>query len=147
MRTLARSVKPASPTIRDRLDEVRDRIARAAGRARRDPGTVVLVGVVKTVPAELVREAVTLGLTDLGENRVQEAEHHSAAVGRHAARWHMIGHLQRNKAGRAVELFDRVHGVDSVELAEALSDAVQSERDVTSLLPALERGDWTGLLQ
>ena len=114
-------MKPASPAIQDRLDEVRDRIARAAGRARRDPGTVVLVGVVKTVPADLVREAVALGLTDLGENRVQEAEHHSAAVGREAARWHMIGHLQRNKAGRAVELFDRVHAVDSVELAQALS--------------------------
>jgi pyridoxal phosphate enzyme (YggS family) len=114
-------VKSASPAIRDRLDEVRDRIARAAGRARRDPGTVVLVGVVKTVPADLVREAVALGLTDLGENRVQEAEGHVAAVGRGTARWHMIGHLQRNKAGRAVELFDRVHGVDSVELAQALS--------------------------
>jgi pyridoxal phosphate enzyme (YggS family) len=82
---------------------------------------VVLVGVVKTVTEELIGEAVALGLTDLGESRVQEAERHISAIGRTAVRWHMIGHLQRNKAGRAVELFDRVHGVDSVELAEALS--------------------------
>ena len=82
---------------------------------------MVLVGVVKTLPADVVRQAVAAGLLDLGENRVQEAESHVAAVGRRAGRWHMIGHLQRNKTGRAVELFDRIHGVDSVELAEALS--------------------------
>lgn len=82
---------------------------------------MVLVGVVKTVPADVIRHAVGEGLLDLGENRVQEAETHIAAVGRTAARWHLIGHLQRNKAVRAVEMFDRIHGVDSVELAEALS--------------------------
>jgi hypothetical protein len=81
----------------------------------------VLVGVVKTVPAERVARAVALGLSDLGENRVQEAEGKIAAVGPARARWHLIGHLQRNKAGRAVDLFDRVHGVDGLELAEALS--------------------------
>ena len=79
------------------------------------------MGVVKTLPAEVIREAVAAGLADLGENRVQEAEAHIAAVGRNAAHWHLIGHLQRNKAGRALELFDRVHGVDSAELAEGLS--------------------------
>lgn len=114
-------MKPASTAIRGRLDEVRGRIARASARAGRDPGSVVLVGVVKTVPVEVIREAVALGLSDLGENRVQEAEAHIGTLGRSAARWHLIGHLQRNKAGRAVDLFDRVHGVDSRELAEALS--------------------------
>lgn len=119
--TLARSVKPASTAISGRLDEVRGRIARAAARAGRDPGSVVLVGVVKMVPAEVIQAAVAAGLADLGENRVQEAEAHIAAVGRDSARWHLIGHLQRNKAGRALELFDRVHGVDSAALAEGLS--------------------------
>ena len=114
-------MKAASPTIRGRLDEVRGRIARAAERAGRRPESVVLVGVVKTVPEGIIREAVALGLSELGESRVQEAEAHIAAVGRDTARWHMIGHLQRNKAGRAVELFDRVHGVDSADLAQALS--------------------------
>jgi hypothetical protein len=114
-------VNDASTAIRQRLDEVRGRIARAALRAGRDPGSVALVGVVKTVPEDLIRAAAALGLRDLGESRVQEAEGHVRAVGREAARWHMVGHLQRNKAGRALELFDRVHGVDSPELAEALS--------------------------
>jgi len=82
---------------------------------------VRLVAVVKTVPAAMVAEAVALGVADLGESRVQEAEAKIAQVGRRAARWHLIGHLQRNKVGRAVGLFDRVHSVDSAELARALS--------------------------
>jgi pyridoxal phosphate enzyme (YggS family) len=82
---------------------------------------VTLVAVTKTVPPETIAAALELGVTDLGENRVQEAEGKIAVLGRQSARWHLIGHLQRNKAGRAVELFDRVHGVDDAELAEALS--------------------------
>lgn len=111
----------AASALSDRLAEVRARIARAAGRSGRRPEEVTLIGVVKTVPAERVREAVELGLVDLGENRVQEAEEKIAATGRKGLRWHLIGHLQRNKAGRAVELFDRVHSVDSAGLAGALA--------------------------
>lgn len=85
-----------------------------------------LIGVVKTVAADVVREAVASGLEDLGENRVQEAEAKIAAVGRKGARWHMIGHVQRNKAGRVVELFDCVHGVDSLALAQALAQRASS---------------------
>ena len=96
-------------------------MARAAARSGRDREQVVLVGVAKRVPAEVVQEAVALGLEDLGENQVQEAEAKIAAVGRRAARWHMVGHLQRNKAGRAADLFDRIHSVDRRELAAALS--------------------------
>jgi len=111
----------AGDTLRRRLDEVRGRIAAAAARSGRPVERVTLVGITKTVAAEAVAEAVALGLSDLGENRVQEAEAKIAAVGRGAARWHLVGHLQRNKAGRAVELFDRVHSVDDADLAEALS--------------------------
>ena len=93
-----------------------------------------LIGVVKTVAVDVVREAVELGLEDLGENRVQEAEAKIAAVGRKAARWHMIGHVQRNKAGRVAELFDCVHGVDSLALAQALSRRATSAR---ATLPVL----------
>ena len=119
-------------------------MARAAERAGRDPRSVVLVGVVKTVPEELIREAVSLGLVDLGESRVQEAETHVGAVGRDAARWHMVGHLQRNKAGRAVELFDRVHGVDTVGLAEALSRrAVAAGRRLRTLVEVNVTGEAT----
>jgi pyridoxal phosphate enzyme (YggS family) len=118
--TLAGSVESGPPDLRSHLKRVREAIERAAGRARRDSAAIRLVAVVKTVSAERVREVVALGLEDLGENRVQEAERKIAVVGR-GARWHMIGHLQRNKAARAVELFDRIHGVDNVELAAALS--------------------------
>jgi PLP dependent protein len=137
-------VNPPSSAIRGRLDEVRGRIARAAERAGRDPRSVVLVGVIKTVPEELIREVVSLGLADLGESRVQEAEAHVGAVGREAARWHMIGHLQRNKAGRSVELFDRVQGVDSVGLAEALSRrAVAAGRRLPVLVEVNVTGEAT----
>jgi pyridoxal phosphate enzyme (YggS family) len=118
--TLARSVNGA-PGLKSRIQMVRESIDRAAARSGRGGGEVTLVAVVKTVPAEVVREALALGLTDLGENRVQEAGAHVEALGRGAARWHMIGHLQRNKAARAVELFDRVQSVDGVEVARALA--------------------------
>jgi hypothetical protein len=108
-------------TLRQRLDEVRARIEAAAARSGRPPAAVTLIGVTKTLGVEVVRAAVAEGLADVGENRVQEAQAKIAAVGRDRARWHLIGHLQRNKAGRAVELFDRVHSVDDAEVAEALS--------------------------
>ena len=107
--------------LEDRLAEIRSRIAEAERRSGRLAGSATLVGVVKTLPAEVIAEAVGLGLTDLGENRVQEAELHQRTVPRHAARWHMIGHLQRNKAGKALEMFDLVHGVDALELGGTLS--------------------------
>jgi pyridoxal phosphate enzyme (YggS family) len=114
-------VNQAPIALRERLEAVRARMAAAAGRSGRGPDAVMLVAVVKTVPAETVAGAVALGVSDLGENRVQEAEGKIAALGRRSARWHMIGHLQRNKAGRAIELFDRVHGLDGAEIATALS--------------------------
>jgi len=114
-------VKSGSATLRERLDDVRERIAAALEGSGRVPGSVVLVAVVKTVPADRVAEAVALGVADLGESRVQEAETRIAGLGRHAARWHLIGHLQRNKAGKAARLFDRVHSLDSIETARALS--------------------------
>jgi uncharacterized pyridoxal phosphate-containing UPF0001 family protein len=127
-------VKAALAELRTRLEDVRARIHAAEGRSGRPPGSVTLVGAVKTVPVEAVAAAVALGLADLGENRVQEAEEAIAAVGRRAARWHMIGHLQRNKAGHAVELFDRVHGVDDADLARALSRRAQAAGVVLPVL-------------
>jgi pyridoxal phosphate enzyme (YggS family) len=114
-------VNGAPPEIRDRLEAVRDRIGRAAARSGRASGQVTLVGASKTVPAGVLREAIALGLRDLGENRVQEAAAKIAELGRDAVRWHLIGHLQRNKAAKAVECFDFVHSVDDVELATELA--------------------------
>ena len=135
-------MKPGPTGIRSNLDEVRERIAGAAARSGRDAGQVILVGVVKTVPPAIIGQALGLGLTDLGENRVQEADAHVAALGRAAARWHLIGHLQRNKVARAVALFDRVHALDSVELAEALSRrAVEAGRRMPVLVEVNVSGE------
>jgi len=125
--TLPRSVKPVLSSLRGRLDEIRSRISRAAARAGRSPGDVILIAVTKTVPPATVAEAIALGLTDLGENRVQEAEAKIRLLGS-TVRWHLIGHLQRNKAGKAVELFERVHSVDDVELAVTLDRRAAAAR-------------------
>jgi pyridoxal phosphate enzyme (YggS family) len=92
---------------------------------------VTLVGVTKGVTADAIREAVALGLTDLGENRVQEARAKHAILRSVTppVRWHLIGHLQRNKTRHAVELFDVIHSVDSLALIEALSKALSSRRE------------------
>ena len=105
-----------------RVAEVRERIERARERAGRS-GPVTLVAVTKTYPAEVVRAAVAAGVTDVGENRVQELEEKVGEVGRNAARWHLIGHLQRNKVAKALPLFDLLHSLDSLRLAQALSEA------------------------
>jgi pyridoxal phosphate enzyme (YggS family) len=126
------------------LASLRDRIAAAERRSGRKAGSVTLIGVVKTQPAELLAAAVALGLEDLGENRVQEAEGHQRSVPRRAARWHMIGHLQRNKAGRALELFDVFHGIDDLELARALAErAGRSGSRVRTLLEVNVSGEPT----
>jgi pyridoxal phosphate enzyme (YggS family) len=126
------------------LASVRERIAAAERHSGRTPGSVKLIGVVKTLPAETLAAAVALGLRDLGENRVQEAEGHQRSVPKDAARWHMIGHLQRNKAGRALELFDVFHGIDDLDLARALSErAGRSGRRVPALLEVNVSGEST----
>ncbi|HEY1014513.1 MAG TPA: YggS family pyridoxal phosphate-dependent enzyme [Herpetosiphonaceae bacterium] len=119
-----------APTLGGRIDAIRRRMADAARRAGRDPGEIALIGVTKTHPAEQVAAARAAGLADVGENRVQEAEDKRAQLGADgdALRWHLIGHLQRNKARRAVQLFDLIHSVDSLKLAEALSRLAEEER-------------------
>jgi pyridoxal phosphate enzyme (YggS family) len=91
------------------------------------PGDVKLVVVSKTHPPEIVRLAIAAGAGDLGENRIQEAEAKITTVGRNAARWHLIGHLQSNKARRAVALFDLIHSLDSAELAHRLNRMCDDE--------------------
>jgi uncharacterized pyridoxal phosphate-containing UPF0001 family protein len=108
-------------TIAARIARVHERIAAAARRAGRSPEEIRLVGVTKTHPPEVIAAAVAAGLRDLGENRVQEAERKIPALAAHpAVTWHLIGHLQTNKAKRAAALFDMVHSIDSVKLAAAL---------------------------
>ncbi len=114
--------------IAERVTAVRERVTRAADRASRPAEAVRLVAVSKTVPAEAVRAAFAAGLRDFGENRVQEAEPKIAELAELAAaglRWHLIGHLQSNKARRAAVLFDSVQSVDSLELGRRLARAAQ----------------------
>ncbi len=99
---------------------VRGRMARAAERVGRDPGGVLLIAAAKMKSAAMVGAAIAAGVTDIGENYVQEAAAKQAEVG-DAARWHMIGHLQRRKAGRAATLFDVIQSVDSAALGKALA--------------------------
>jgi pyridoxal phosphate enzyme (YggS family) len=126
------------------LQSVRARIAAAAEIAGRDPASIRLVAVIKNVPLELVYEALAAGVTDLGENRVQEAAERHAAI---RARFpqtaiHFIGHLQRNKVGQAVELFDIIQSVDSERLAAALDEkAGQAGRTVPVLLEVNVSGE------
>lgn len=106
-------------SIADNLRTVGDRIAGAARRSGRDPASVKLVVVTKTIDAGRIREAVAAGASILGENRVQEAREKIEQLGPVAA-WHLIGRLQSNKAKYAVRLFDLIHSVDSIELAKEL---------------------------
>lgn len=125
---------PDLATISDRLAEVRARIAAACARAGRDPESVRLIAVTKTFPVEVVRAGVQAGLTDFGENRVQELEEKASEVPGEiqggGVRWHLIGSLQRNKAKRAVELADSFHALDSERLAKELDKRAAREERV-----------------
>lgn len=131
-------------SVAERIAIVQERIAVAARRAGRKPDDVTLVAVTKTHPPELVAEAIAAGLTNLGENRVQEAQTKivALAAARQQVRWHLIGHLQRNKARLATELFDLVHSVDSLRLAEALQRyAAEAGRRLPVLLQVNVSGE------
>lgn len=109
-------------TIKERVEGIRERIAAAALRVGRDPGTVLVVAVAKTFPASAIQEAIAAGINDIGENRVQEARVKIPEVDLPCL-WHMVGHLQTNKARLAVRLFDWIQSLDSLKLAQELEKA------------------------
>ena len=111
--------------LRTRLADVRARIARAAGRAGRDPSSITLIAVSKTFPAEYVRAAADAGQVDFGENKVQEARQKMDQTSDLPIRWHLVGHLQTNKARKAGG-FDVVHSIDNAELVDKLDGAAQA---------------------
>jgi hypothetical protein len=106
--------------LRQSLPNVQERIGQALQRAGRSD-EVRLVAVTKGHPTAAVHAAQAVGLTDCGENRVAELADKVEEIGRHAVTWHLIGHLQRNKVKKAVELFDHIHSIDSLRLAKELS--------------------------
>jgi PLP dependent protein len=108
------------------ISSIRSRIETAARRAGRSPDEITLMAVTKTQPVERIREAYAAGQRLFGENRVQEFSEKAAALGDlHDAEWHMIGHLQSNKAGKAAELFRAVDSIDSLKLAERSNAAAR----------------------
>ncbi len=122
-------------TIEGNIAEIRTRIAAAAERAGRKADNVKLIAVSKTHRAEAIRAAAAAGATCFGENKVQEGETKIVELGRGFAEWHLIGHLQSNKARKAVQFFDVVHTVDSIELATRLERiCVEEGRDSLTVL-------------
>ena len=122
--------------VADNIDAIRGRISRAAARVGRDPHSVTLMAVSKTMEPERIKEAYAAGLRVFGENRVQEFEGKSAALSElKDAEWHLIGHLQSNKAKKAAELFHAVDSVDSLRLAEKLNqEAAEASKRLAVLI-------------
>ena len=106
--------------VGERIEQVRRRIAEAAGRSDRDPNDVQLVAVTKSVVVSQIREALDAGLTVFGENRIQEAKGKVALLSSPSIQWHLVGTLQTNKSKLAVELFELIHSLDSVKLAASM---------------------------
>jgi pyridoxal phosphate enzyme (YggS family) len=123
--------------IRARLEAIRHRIDEACRRSGRDPKTVRCVAVSKTRTVDEIREAVSFGVTDLGENRVQEAESKHGAIAP-SVRWHLVGHLQANKARKAVQIFDVIHSLDGIDLARRLD---RFARELGKVQPVLIQVD------
>jgi pyridoxal phosphate enzyme (YggS family) len=129
-------------SIREGVAGVRTRIAAACARAGRSADEVTLIAVTKVFPASFVEEAIAAGVTDIGENRVQEARDKKPEVAG-SARWHLIGHLQSNKAKDAVRLFDVIQTVDSAALAEKIARAADGARKRQEVLLQVNIGDET----
>jgi pyridoxal phosphate enzyme (YggS family) len=118
--------------IEANLGEVRSRIASACQRSRRSPDEITLVAVTKGFDAQAIRDAFDCGLRDFGENRVQEADGKIEQLSdlRASVTWHMVGHLQSNKAKIAAQIFDIIHSVDSMKLARTLNERIQKPLSV-----------------
>jgi len=132
--------------IGEAVAAARERIARAAARAGRDPLAITLVAIGKTHPPEALRAAYAAGVTHFGENRIQEAEAKVAALAdlRPHIQWHLVGHLQSNKARKALAFADVIHSVDDLELARRLSRiADELGREVRALVQVDLAGETT----
>src|SRR5439155_1526015 len=127
--------------LEDNIARVQERIAAACRRAGRQPEDVKMVAVSKTVPPDHIRAAYDAGLRDFGENRVQEANSKRAALSDLTVTWHLVGHLQTNKAKLARELFHCVHSLDSLRLAQKLDEAAVCSGDRLPVLIEVNLGE------
>ncbi|HKW88622.1 MAG TPA: YggS family pyridoxal phosphate-dependent enzyme [Candidatus Acidoferrales bacterium] len=124
----------AGTSVSENVDRVRERIARAALRGDRCPEEVVLIAISKTFPADAIREAFEAGVKAFGENRVQEWETKQPQLAELQASWHLVGHLQSNKARRAARLFDWIDSVDDIALAAKLDEAAGETNEWLAVL-------------
>jgi len=120
--------------LKTRLENVLNRIKKAANARGRDPETIRLVAVSKTIPTDMVKEAIEAGVKILGENYIQEARKKFDALSSYPVSWHFIGHLQTNKAKYAVRLFDLIHSVDSLKLAHELNKQAKKINKIQEIL-------------
>lgn len=129
--------------IRDNLLSVLDRIAESARRSGRDPGSVVLVAVTKKQPIQRIRELVKAGARDLAENYPQELWRKAEALGDlpPEARWHLIGHLQRNKVKRTLPIARVIHAVDSLRLLQAIDEQIDEAQEPPTVLLQVNTSD------
>lgn len=115
-------------------EKVQERIVRAAAKSGRKSSSIKLVAVTKTISPQVVQQIIELGATDLGENRVQEAQKKISLLGKKNINWHLIGHLQTNKAKLAVKMFDLIHSVDSLKLAQELNKQAEKIKKQVEIL-------------
>ncbi|MBL7179332.1 MAG: YggS family pyridoxal phosphate-dependent enzyme [Desulfobacterales bacterium] len=127
--------------LKTRLQSIRTRIEKAAKGCGRNPESVRLVAVIKTVPIHRVREAIEAGVTILGVNYVQEARTKMSELAAHPISWHFIGHLQSNKAKVAVRLFDLIHSVDTLKLARELNKHAGNINKIQEILVQVNIGE------
>ena len=120
--------------MKERIKRVQERIREAARACNRSEESIRLVAVSKTMPAEIVKEAIEVGLTDFGENYIQEAREKITTLSTYPVTWHYIGHLQSNKAKYAVRMFDLIHSVDSLKLARELDKCAKKNAKVQDIL-------------
>ncbi|MBA3769428.1 MAG: YggS family pyridoxal phosphate-dependent enzyme [Blastocatellia bacterium] len=129
-------------SVDENLRRVRERLSEAATRAGRDPAGITLIAVSKMHTVEAIRAAIDAGVNTFGENKVQEADGKIAELGRETAKWHLIGHLQSNKARKAVQLFDVIESLDSLELAQRLERiCIEEDRDRLDVFIQVDLGD------
>ena len=127
--------------LRENLPRVREAIEEATSRVGRREGEVTLVAVTKAHPPAALSAALSVGLTDLGENRLEEMEEKVGLLGRDAATWHMVGHLQSRKARSAVGVADLIHSVDTLKLGRRLSSFSEEEGRASMLRYARQLGE------
>jgi pyridoxal phosphate enzyme (YggS family) len=124
----------SSSDLVTRLNGVRDRIADAVRRSGRPPSAVRLVAVSKTFPIDAIRTAAAAGQLEFGENKVQEGQAKIPALGSLPVRWHLVGHLQSNKARKAAALFDVIHSIDSIDLLRKVDAGAAERRRMVDVL-------------